>query len=669
MNKEIKPITQNIDVAEKVTQSPPTTLHLFRYQGGELRTVKGHYNTSSKFKGELYSAQHAMNGLRGEIALRIDRMKETLKEMDEEFMVAQSSKTCSAAYLKLLDELSQQGLTPQDIFGFFQLCLEINTAVAEDFDIKVDKFGYNATIRDTLLIKKRREDIFNTLSEQKLQTPAQWFHGNKKEWVDYVESHVFMGYLNPDFDEKFKQISLKEMGILSGETRKRGHPDWLIEEEDRPPSPNLVEQELAEDTKSAERIKQQREHIVKQSEYLVGVYAQRSLKGCARFEGLRRALISSTQSFTNFIITLDALRDVIAYKATPKEIEMMSPKQLSQVKIAAEKAHEQLIQNFAKERNKVINKETVALWIEEKLRKDGLISTADDIIDEKLAEKLGFIFPTVKENKDDLGELENLKTTDKKAYSALRYDLCPLLFVVTEDELSYFQELTEIYRNNKIEPFIWDLAEVITSAINRQQNEKSNPKQTQITITHLQDFASSWIRKHWQWAYQQIKQRVNKSPTLELNLPREANESLISLQNSEKETAKEIEEIEVAIEEVKQGNLKDWRIYYTPDRKTDSSSLIEINGSSMQEREEIFNRFIKTNSISCSIKPESVIRALEWVVGVPREVEQIRMSKNVSGEVFKKIKRGAVRILYSMNKDSKTMIFFVVQKKAWHYRF
>ncbi|MFH0936881.1 MAG: hypothetical protein V1808_01150, partial [Candidatus Daviesbacteria bacterium] len=344
-------------------------------------------------------------------------------------------------------------------------------------------------------------------------------------------------------------------------------------------------------------------------------------------------------------------------------------KEIIHFQTSASKAHEKVIKTLTDSGVISFSKEAIALWIDKNLRTGGIIKEAKDTVDLKSIKLIGLLFEFDSAKQQE--ELLDLKEFDKKAFKALNYDLLPLTIYLSLTECSFFQELLEEYKDEPLERFIYDLAEVLSSKI--KNKDVPQLKQVGITLNHIKEHTCSWLRNYWQWAYQQIQQQF--IPIKEI-IPVEKQENQIFTSKppiSEVQTqlsdAHEIQEINTEIEAIQQGNLKGWHLIYTPNRRLDDNSNIEIPGNTLEEREISFRQFIVRNSISCSIKPESIIRAFDWVVTVPQQTEQIRIRKEIDGETFKKIKRGAVRIFYSLDTDNKIITFFTHQKKSYYYGF
>jgi mRNA-degrading endonuclease RelE of RelBE toxin-antitoxin system len=123
-------------------------------------------------------------------------------------------------------------------------------------------------------------------------------------------------------------------------------------------------------------------------------------------------------------------------------------------------------------------------------------------------------------------------------------------------------------------------------------------------------------------------------------------------------------------QEIVQGNLAGWQFFYTTNRTSEQSHLIEIEGQTTEELERNLHRFITDRKISCSIPAGSIVNAFEWLVTeVPKETEQTRMGMQINGEYFKKLKRQRVRIIYQMSPSEKKIIFFIHKKQDWGYGF
>lgn len=175
-------------------------------------------------------------------------------------------------------------------------------------------------------------------------------------------------------------------------------------------------------------------------------------------------------------------------------------------------------------------------------------------------------------------------------------------------------------------------------------------------LHYLSTNTASFLRNHSQWAYEQLNASLTGKD--EETKPKQVT-TISDVQG----------DIETTREEVAQGNLLAWHIFYTDNKSLDDKHLVEIGGSTLKEREETLEALRIKEQIPLSIKPGSVIRALDWLVTVPQDVEQVRIRKDIGGEEFKKLKRGDLRILYQMRPPEKAIIFFLHQKQAWTYGF
>lgn len=213
------------------------------------------------------------------------------------------------------------------------------------------------------------------------------------------------------------------------------------------------------------------------------------------------------------------------------------------------------------------------------------------------------------------------------------------------------------YNGTTTEHFIWDMAELISSHIKR---EKVQLTRSQLGALHyLSKFTATFLRNHHNFLLRELHKSLQDNFFEQEEL--KPKDSLI--------TANLQEEIESTTEEIAQGNLAGWHIFYTDNKSSDEKHLTEIGGKTLEERELALQELFSKENVSFSIKPGSIVRVFEWLVTVPEEVEQVRIRKNIGDEVFRKIKRGSLRIFYQMSWEKKDLIFFVHQKQAWGYGF
>ncbi|MDP3998600.1 MAG: hypothetical protein Q8P89_03210 [bacterium] len=657
--------------SQRLEESAPSSLHLFSYCGGELEQLRLQYANGVQLKREFMPAKAALGRLHQESLSRIERLRETDEEIREEAATYMSSMAAGAAYLKMVDELSARGLSSEEIMDFYRKCLKINTQMGT-FSWKLRKTAGHQKVIEQGIMTGRREDKFAVLFNHEQGKPPGWFGTDEKRWRDFLVDHAyFCVYLNPELAKVFESriLSSKEENQYLGYTVEHGLPDWFSDINGGLVEKSTVQQEFDDDKEELLKIVQQREKLKEQSAYLRETYNQKLRKAAFRFEEKRRRLLSSTDGFADLAVYLEAVKEIPVYNVQPSEIMILGVDQLIAVESSPDKAREEAIRFFTEDKKITFTKEAVAIWIERQLREGGVVRTAQDRISPKLIDFFVPFLATVENQEEVKSASLNLRQTDKKAFGALNYEIAPFFNILSEDERSYLVELMSAYQGEQIERLIWDMAEIISSRITAEGRNAVFPKQTNITMNHAREFISRWLKNHWRWAYVQIQDRLSG------RIPQE----VIAVTGSEKivETIKattqpineETREVETTIVQIQRGNLEGWRLRYTFDRRIDSSSSVEIGGITMQEREEAFRQFVARKTIPCSIKPESVIRAFEWLIAVPVQVEQIRIRKDIGGETFKKLKRGAVRIFYSLDPVGKTITFFIHQKKAFNYGF
>ncbi|MFH0936691.1 MAG: hypothetical protein V1808_00135, partial [Candidatus Daviesbacteria bacterium] len=120
--------TEDLATVETEMSHIPSTLTLFSCNGAEYQKLKSQYETGNNFKREFHAAQGALDRLGAETNNHIQKITQEFKELTQEADNLVSSKTCSLAYLEMLNELSHKGFSPEEIIELFECCVKVNTA-------------------------------------------------------------------------------------------------------------------------------------------------------------------------------------------------------------------------------------------------------------------------------------------------------------------------------------------------------------------------------------------------------------------------------------------------------------------------------------------------------------------------------------------------------------
>ena len=642
MNTEtISPVNE-----EQVKNNPPTTLHLFRYKGFERDQLQAKVSAGAKLEENFTRTNLSLGKLHAGTNARLDRLSQTSIELLEQLDNNSSSITCGAVYLKMHDELHY--LSPQDFMTFFRQCLAVNTSLCELERAKAENAKDQTTLFRIINLKNNRQlpaDDKIILGKMP-ENPPCWFGDDKRAWKAFVYLHAnFVMYLNHDMFQSFASDtgSLKDMldrvAELPGFTKKGELPDWFSEDGERVPTKEEVEEELEEDKEQKIKNINALQKINEQGSYLTTASTDKTNKAMARLLGLAQETFSNSQNFTDMIIFLE-----IANKVNKTNTFNLP--------------FDKTIKDYTESQGILVISEPIALYIEKKLLEGKIIQSTQDPIAANFTDLFTRLLEYLKDKQDSsLQNFQELRNTNKKAFGTLNYDIKPFLEILSVEELSFLQELPKAYRGTAIEQLIWDMAGLISSRI--KQGEVQLTRSLRGALNYLSKFTATFLKTHSNFAYREIYKSLQDNFFEQEELEPLGSLVATSLQ----------EEIESTTEEITQGNLAGWHIFYTDSKSSDEKNLTEIGGKTLEERELALQELFVKEKVSFSIKPGSIVRAFEWLVTVPEEVEQVRIRKNIGEEVFRKIKRGNTRIFYQMSLEKKNLIFFVHQKKAWSYGF
>lgn len=640
---------------EPEKNSPPTTLNLFHHKDPEMDMLKGKVAAVLQLGENINRTELSLNKLSLAKDARLDRLNQTKTELSEQLINTMSSATYGAVYLKMRDELPD--LSPNDFMKFFNLCLRINTLSSKQTINSVGTRGSQATLLKSLSrMHAGRTSLENDKTlDRMIMDPPEWFSGNKKSWQMFVMHHAnFTVYLNPDLFQSLashpssllsKDIFNREETLL-GYTKEGEFPDWVLERSGIMPPPiesgptkEEVEEELAEDKEQEIKIIEAHKKISEQGDYLVSTSAEKAQKATERLRKLTREVFPSFQNFSDVVL----FAKVAGTEAVNLNIGGSSLD--AAIKIYTSPASPEYV---------LTNQEPIALFIEKKLKEGKIIQSAQDPIDTHFINLFSAAFGNIKaqqKDRSEVSEFETLRATNKKAYNVLKDDLKPFVGILTADDISLLYDLLSESKDKPMELFIWDLAGAVSSNF-----KKNGHMPNSRALQDLGKFSASFLRNHSRWAYQQLQEGLagkNQEP---------APTNMVTVSDVQ-------EEIESTTQEIAQGNLGGWQIFYTDNRSLDERHLIEIGGQKLEEREEALKIVLLKEANLPSIKIGSIIRAFDSLVTVPKEVEQVRVKKDIGGDEFKKLKRAGLRIFYDMDPQEKRLIFFLHQKQAWKYGF
>lgn len=636
----------------------PSTLHLFRFDENERVPIQQMAQKANLWEIRVSSVRKYNEQLGIELRVSGERMLATNRDLNEQQADLLSSRSASSAYLKIHNELSGKGADEEQIMDFFKRCLTINTGITTDVKTgRIKTFGARKNVVNQRQVVDRFTALVNELSKE----PPSWFGNNLHGWRKFLAERAAFGrFLNPDLVNQFGDRippSAWDEGRLSL-TYTDALPDWLTERGDELPAKSVVEEELEEDTKEYEAVKISRDQNKKHISYLNESAQEKSRKLMVWCVKLIREIFKSdtVSSLPECLIFINFSREY--GDIAVNDLTKISTKEALMKKINPVAALEGRITDFVHEKG-LTSIHLMALYLEDRLKTAGIFEDASSFIDSKSARPLTLLF-TEATNKSGANDENWAKLRDENdpAFGPLNYDLKPLLTLLAVKDLSYLTGFTQHaqYRVS-YETLIWEMANLIIENTTAAKELAQVDKPLDKALVNYITFSKWWLRKHWQWAYEEVLKSVSVEAAPQQML------------YTEEEETPEIEEVKTAIENIQKGDLANWNLYYTERMVPEIEAADQIPGITLEEREHTLNGYLLDNNISCSIGADSVIRTLEWLTSVPQEIEQIGKKKIINGVAWNRRRRGAVRIFSRMNRARKEIVFFVYQKKAWKYGF
>lgn len=632
-----------ISPVEQEKSSPPTTLHLFRYKGSERANLQERVSAALQLEKNCSRTQLSLDKLHAAKNARLNRLSQTAAELLEQSENFDSSISCGHTYIKMRDELPN--LSPKDFMEFFSVCLKFNTLLNQQSTDSINTQGKQAALLNSIskIHARRIDPELEKIVDTAINNPPEWFENNRKAWELFVMLHVnFTLYLEPDLLKPIvaRRLPVKEMleepeENCTGFTKQGEFPDWLLEENGVLPTREEVEEELAEDNEQKRKTIQALQKIKEQRGYLIDTSTEKTKKALGRLLDLVKETFPNIVNFADMILFLE-----IVHKSPLFTMEL-----------------EKMIADYTRSQDILKISEPIALYIERKLRQGKIIENSQSPIDTAFINLFASAINHIKTEKQEGSAKTRFQIQEnKKASDTLNFRLRPFLEMLSQDELSFLQELLSTSKDMPIELFILDLASTISSRFNNMDITQLSQSQ-HVELNDLKKFTASFLRNHATWAFSQIQQALA------------GGESKTELATEQVDLEPLQQDIDATIEEITRGNLRGWQIFYTDNKTVDPDHLSKIEGESLEEREEALQKYLHYNNISSSIKTGSIIRALEWITGIPQDLVQVKMTKEIAGEVFKKVKRGNLRIFYILDAAQKKIIFFTHQKKSWNYGF
>ena len=654
------------------TQAVPTTLEFF--PGGSLEAqsilrTKG--QDVMRLRKEFDVAAVAFGKYREAMSSQVRRIDRIGGDITEQLLLSRSSRTISTAYLKTHEELSGKNFSSADILSFFRHVLKINFRhFAFDMTKVKRKQG-----EFTLFQEEPKVYRFDKSIKDMGDAPF-WFKGTLHDWRNYLIDHANFARFLSDDPNKLRRVlnlSIKERDLLNlsddlqllGATFIQGAPEWLKSDKKGDELKKEVEAELEYDTESEDPLRDRWQTLDKEFEYLRSSHDKKHSSMVAFYRQRELDTLPAILSLSDLALYSYLLEGVYELPLSPDQIRKMTSVQIDRSEVPGDKQVDKAIKSFFNTDRLAFSSPVVALWLERRLIDAGFCITAQEAIRVDQIDRVADIL-VPHNNLSETAEPELLR--DDKL---LRYDVIPLITMLPEQVRRELHSLFMLHRNDKdgrrlkVEEVIWLLADHISQY--SEGREAPREKATDIALHHMKKFGEKWVRSNWKWMVQNLQKiHVGREGLPDSDLGEEGIEAFHSF--GTEEGSEPIVEIQQETERIVRGALAGWQVLYTTKPRMHAKDLVEISGETREERERNLAHFFGTANISCTMEPDTVLDQLGQVIEMPGEDKHVRMRQVFDGVTYYKERIGRVRILYTMDENSKVITFFVHQKKADDYR-
>ncbi len=641
------------NVQEASVQVLPTSLNLFRNEQKSDRFLN-FSKSASNFVRDFNIAKNGLSKMYRNYRERDDRLNAIFLEKDEILLQYVSQITASIVYLRIYDELSARNVPDSEINKFFFQCFDVNSKLSYIFR------GPNKNVQEIKMLADSNgpNSKVSRYARKVFGDPPSWFKSSgritidpggrsfttsspKQEWEQFAFQHTgFHQLLNGIIGAQLMDARSK----LPGHTDLEATPDWFEKAEMNEPVLDDVKLELEEDIQEQDIQVQYLDGIDKRRNNLSSHFSEKQRKTLLRIEQKRRELESGVSNPAELVTYLHATESAASVSGDLEEIRTIDYDSfMGQINRDPNQVREEYINGLSEKLP--FFQELMALWIEKKF-KEARISSSE-IITQELADNLSLVDDSKR------NELAELKGVDKKVFALITYELKPILQAASLSEREYLTELIKSSKGESVEFLIWEIAYVAINSLQIDTSENAQKK-----LSEIQKFTKNWTKQNWQWAYSLL---VNgREHTEEDNHVRVLNDTEEQIMNTD---------IQEFVQDSEKSEFQDWRIFYSTNKRVQDTSaeLLTIEGSTNGEILQSLDKVLLHEGDQVSIKTQSVVNAIEWVIKLPDDIYDKRPEKIVNGEAFKKIKRGAVRILLQRDRDSKSLVFYLHQKKAFTY--
>ncbi len=640
-------------MAETDALSSVTHLELFHLYGDQSNDISKLNQAGNRFRASLVTSEIASGNLKKDITKRKDELDNSTNELIEKLNAIESSAAIGAFYLKLVAELEESGVNTTDSLSCFKYLLDINNRYYIQTKQESLKLSRDADRAKAVMFGRASGQKYWALIDSRLSDPPHWFSGTKGHWRTFIFEHAALtNYLDPKYDPKGHRTA-EEVQNSIGYTSENSYPDWL-EDLDKGEIPNkdIVTLELTHDLIEKAATKNQIAAAKNQRSQLNAIFQTEWGKSAAHLEVSKRSLFTQINSLPELLCALHAQENFMARNCSIEEILRVGIEELNDPGIPPEKLREQLIRTFVSEKAGLAHPELVALWLEKKFKEARILLSCSDLLSLEVAEQLIAMLEKRVDPANLPIVLDTLRSKDQNRFRSLFYSINPLASLLSDSDQQFAQEIIQTGIDQPIPTFITDLSQLLSEAA---RSQTITPAGLLAKVSEdLNRYSSSWLRNHWQEAYQVLAAKLEPS------------EEETSFQFTAIEA--EIAEIENIGHQISQGNLGDWTILYSKDGKFKLNRLMEITGSSLDERETNFEQVVRTHKIPCSVPPASIIRWFDSRVIAPPDIEWTQWGIYLDRTRYKKDRHGRTRFIYQINPEAKVIKFHNYFKKSKSYK-
>ncbi len=632
----------------EITDSKIAALEFERENGNLFGLTEQERVNLLKYEGELldfrpqlvtsFTALDRLNGITKERDLKIKAVLDDLREQSDQIKIAQN---VSVLYLTILEIGEREGWT--------------QTQIAEVFDKQLD-FNNEVSVVTKDLAKKRLRGgelpsnrIIGAAYNKLAKRIPSWYKLDITAWQNFIFSS-FGAQLDIE-KEQLSGICSTSIGRLEGTYRITNEdilPDWMNNGgvETGNPDKVVVTEDLKEDEQGKQRLIEQFEYHSSKRSYLVESARNKGRKTISRNVGKYRRLFPYDELDVAQLVMFLANTDGMTYYDVDQQtIDQLSPAQINEKALIAEKKEDWFIRRFAETAD--LSEEMVRIFLKKRLEDMRFFEGTE----EEKERKIAALFSDFGQSE----EIATLRTVDKKTAQRLTFDVRPMLAEMDQEALETLQLKFENNPFASRAEFVTELACEIVNSFWSGSNDKDIAR----FKAEYKKFVINWLKNNWRVAYASLYHRLHNSGIFDSPTLNPTKEEIVS---------EDSEDIEFAITEIKMGSLLDWKVFFDVNKNGDVR-MEALEGDSLDALEERLEELLIKHRISCSIKLSSVIHTLEWAAGLPQEVLQLMIRETVNGQEYLKIKRGNIRLFFQINQSQKQLVFFVYQKQDKSYHF